>query len=143
MMPAGSIRSSVLISLQAHFSQGQACVIGGAQVRIAVTVLNVISSLASLAMVWFGWVMAGFAAEFDPLHRDYYGIAYGVTLMGAFLIIPALCVATSTKHVRQDRRSSVLVSLAPVALIPPAILMYTAGGLRMLEHTIGSFFGHR
>jgi hypothetical protein len=112
-------------------------------VRTAVTVLNIISSLASLAMVWFGWVMAGFAADFDSLHRDYYGIAYGVALMGAFLIVPALCVVASIKLVRQDRRSSVFVSLAPMALIPPAILIYTTGGLRVLEHTIGGFFGHR
>jgi hypothetical protein len=112
-------------------------------VRTVVTVLNIISSLASLAMVWFGWVMAGFAAEFDPLHRDYYGIAYSVAVMAAFLIIPALCAVASTKLVWQNRRSSVLVSLAPLALIPPAFLMYTAGGLRMLEHTIGGFLGHR
>jgi hypothetical protein len=70
--------------------------------------------------------MAGFAADFDPLNRDYHGIAYGVALMGAFLIIPALCVVASIKLVRQGRRSPVFVSLAPVALIPPAILIYTA-----------------
>ena len=110
--------------------------------RIVVTILNIISSLASLAMVWFGWVMAGFAAEFNPQHRDYYGIAYSVVVMAAFLIIPALCVAASSKLARQGRRLSVLVSLAPVALIPPAFLMYTAGGLRMLEHTINGFLGH-
>ena len=111
--------------------------------RTAVTVFNIMSALASLAMVWFGWVMAGFAADFDPLHRDDYGIAYGVALMGVFLIVPALCTMASTKLVRQHRRSSLFVSLAPVALIPPAILMYTAGGLRMLEHAIGGVFGHR
>jgi len=57
--------------------------------RTVVTVLNVISTLASLGMVWFGWVMAGFAVEFNPLHRDYYGLAYSIVVMAAFLIIPA------------------------------------------------------
>ena len=111
--------------------------------RTVVTVLNVISTLASLGMVWFGWVMAGFAVEFNPLHRDYYGLAYSIMVMAAFLIIPALCIVTSRKLVRQDRRSSVLLSLVPLALIPPAFLMYTAGGLHMLERTINAFFAHR
>ncbi len=34
--------------------------------QTVVTILNVIASLASLATVWFGWVMAGFAAKFTP-----------------------------------------------------------------------------
>jgi len=111
--------------------------------QTVVAVLNVISTLASLAMVWFGWVMAGFAAEFNPQHRDYYGIVYSVVVMAAFLIIPAICVVTSTKLVRQDRGSSILLSLVPLALIPPAFLMYTAGGLRMLEQTIDAVLAHR
>jgi hypothetical protein len=70
-LPAGSIRSSILISTSCEriFREDRACVTGGAQVRTAVTVLNIVSSLASLAMVWFGWVMAGFAADFNSLHR--------------------------------------------------------------------------
>jgi hypothetical protein len=105
--------------------------------QTVVTILNVIASLASLAMVWFGWVMAGFAAEFNPQHRDYYGIAYSVVVMATFLIVPVLCVMASRKLVRQHRRGSVLV-----ALVPPAFLMYTAGGLRMLEHALNGLLGY-
>jgi uncharacterized membrane protein YcjF (UPF0283 family) len=110
--------------------------------QTVVTILNVIASLASLAMLWFGWVMAGFAAEFNPQHRDYYGIAYSVVVMATFLIVPVLCVMASRKLVRQHRRGSVLVALVPVALIPPAFLMYTAGGLRMLEHALNGLLGY-
>ena len=111
--------------------------------RTAVTVLNVISSLASLAMAWFGLVMAGFAAQFNPLERDYYGIAYGLTVLAIFLILPVLCAVKSQKWARIDRRSSVLVSLVPLVLAPPAFLMFSAGGLRILEHTIEGLFGPR
>ena len=109
--------------------------------RTAVTGLNVISSLASLAMAWFGLVMAEFAAQFNPLQRDYYGIAYGLTVLAIFLILPVLCAVKSQKLARMDRRSSITVSLVPLALAPPAFLMFSAGGLRLLEHTIEGVFG--
>ena len=47
--------------------------------------------------------------------------------MATFLIVPVLCVVASRKLVTP---------------IPPAFLMYTAGGLRMLERVINGFLGY-
>ena len=110
--------------------------------RIVVIVLNVISTLASLAMVWFGWVMAGFALEFDRRHPDYYILAYSIVVMAAFTVIPVLCAVRSSRLARQGRRSSILLSLLPLALIVPAFLMYSAGGVRMLERSIDRLLAH-
>jgi hypothetical protein len=51
-----------------------------------------------------------------PEQQDYRVIAYGLVLIATFLIIPVICVTASTRLARQDRRSSVLVALAPAVL---------------------------
>ncbi len=94
--------------------------------RTAVTVLNILSSLASLATVGFGWAIT-VVARLNPLHSDYPAIAFGGALIAAFLIIPPICVVASTKLARQDRRSSIFVSLVPVVLIVLAILAALVG----------------
>jgi hypothetical protein len=96
--------------------------------QIAVIVLNILSSLASLATVWFGWMIT-LVGQLSPTHTDYTAIAFGGVLIAAFLIIPPVCVVASTKLARQDRRSSILVSLAPVMLIGLAIIVALVGHL--------------
>jgi hypothetical protein len=95
--------------------------------RTAVTVLNILSSLASLATVWFGWAMTmvGRLGE----HSDYTAIAFGLALIAAFLIIPPICVVASTKLARRDQRSSIFVSLVPVGLIALTIIVALVGHL--------------
>ncbi len=94
--------------------------------RTAVIVLNVLSSLASLATVWFGWMVI-VVGQLSPLHIDNTAITFGGTLIAAFLIIPPVRVVASTKLARQDRRSSIFVSLVPVALIALAIMAALVG----------------
>jgi hypothetical protein len=96
--------------------------------RIAVAVLNVLSSVASLATVWFGWMIT-LVGQLSPTHTDYTAIAFGGTLMAAFLIIPPVCVVASIKLARKDRRSAIFVSLVPVVLIGLAIVAAFVGHL--------------
>jgi hypothetical protein len=93
------------------------------QVRAAVNVLNILSSVASLAMVGYGSLIV-MLAHFDPLHTDYVGVALGFAFIVPFLIIPPICVVASIRLARQDRRSSILVALIPVALTALAILVW-------------------
>ena len=91
--------------------------------RAAVNVLNILSSVASLAMVGYGSLIV-MLAHFDPLHTDYVGVALGFAFIVPFLIIPPICVVASIRLARRDRRSSVLVALIPVALTALAILVW-------------------
>lgn len=91
--------------------------------RAAVNVLNILSSVASLAMVGYGSLIV-MLAHFDPLHTDYVGVALGFAFIVPFLIIPPICVVASIRLARQDRRSSILVALIPVALTALAILVW-------------------
>jgi predicted outer membrane lipoprotein len=93
----------------------------GIRMRIAVTVLNIFSSLVSLAVVWFGFRFAYFGL-LGLDHGDYSAIILGVVLIAAFLIIPAICVTTSTKLARRGRSPSIFVSLIPLLLIVVAML---------------------
>jgi hypothetical protein len=96
--------------------------------RIVVAVLNILSSLASLATVWFGWMIT-LVGRLSPQHTDYTALAFGGALIATFLIIPPVCVVTSTKLARQNRRSAILVSLVPVGLIVLAIVAALVGHL--------------
>ena len=78
--------------------------------RAAVNVLNILSSVASLAMVGYGSLIV-MLAHFDPLHTDYVGVALGFAFIVPFLIIPPICVVASIRLARRDRRSSILVAL--------------------------------
>jgi hypothetical protein len=93
------------------------------QVRAAVNVLNILSSVASLAMVGYGSLIV-MLAHFDPLHTDYVGVALGFAFIVPFLIIPPICVVASIRLARRDRRSSIFVALIPVALTALAILVW-------------------
>jgi hypothetical protein len=83
--------------------------------RIAVIVLNILSSLASLGMLCVGayLVSVGFLSL---QYRDYTPLTLGLMLVAGFLSVPAVSVTSSTKLARQGSRWSILVSLAPVAL---------------------------
>jgi hypothetical protein len=81
--------------------------------RTSVIVLNVISLLTSLAMAGLGWIVTMIARIPVPEQQDYRVIGYGVALIAAFLMAPVICVTASTRLARQERRSSVLVALAP------------------------------
>jgi hypothetical protein len=100
----------------------------GARVRTLVIVLNVISSLSSLAMTGLGWLVTMIARIPVPEQQDYRVIAYGVALIVTFLMAPVICVTASTKLARQDRRSSVLVSLAPAVLVAAAVVYFVWAG---------------
>jgi hypothetical protein len=100
----------------------------GASVGAAVIAFNVISSLASLAMAGLGWIVTMIARMPAPEQQDPRVMAYGVGLIVAFLTIPLVCVATSIKLSRADRRVSVLVSLAPAALVAAASAYFAWAG---------------
>ena len=100
----------------------------GARVRTLVIVLNVISSLTSLAMAGLGWIVTMIARIPVPEQQDYRVIAYGVALMVTFSMAPVICVTASTKLARQDRRSSVLVSLVPAVLVTAAVVYFVWAG---------------
>jgi hypothetical protein len=89
--------------------------------RTSVIVLNVISSLASLALAGLGWIVTLIARIGVREQQDYRVIAYGVALIATFSTVPVVCVTASTRLARQDRRSSVLVALAPAVLVAPAV----------------------
>lgn len=91
--------------------------------RAAVNVLNILSSVASLAMVGYGSLIV-MLAHFDPLHTDYVGVALGFAFIVPFLIIPPICVVASIRLARRDRRSSIFVALIPFALTALAILVW-------------------
>jgi hypothetical protein len=93
----------------------------GARVRTSVIVLDVISSLASLAMAGLGWIVTVIARIPVPELQDYRVIVYGVALIAMFMMAPVICVTASRRLARQDRRSSVLVALAPTVLIAAAV----------------------
>jgi hypothetical protein len=100
----------------------------GARVRTLAIVLNVISSLTSLAMAGLGWIVTMIARIPVPEQQDYRVVAYGVALIATFSMAPVICVTASTKVARQDRRSSVLVSLAPVVLVAAAVVYFVWAG---------------
>ena len=91
--------------------------------RAAVNVLNILSSVASLAMVGYGSLIV-MLAHFDPLHTDYVGVALGFAFIVPFLIIPPICVVASIRLARRDRRSSIFVAPIPFALTALAILVW-------------------
>lgn len=96
--------------------------------RTLVIVLNVISSLTSLAMAGLGWIVTVIARIPVPEQQHYRVIAYGVALIVTFSIAPIICVTASTKLARQDRRSSVLVSLVPAVLVAAAVVHFVWAG---------------
>jgi hypothetical protein len=100
----------------------------GARVRTLAIVLNVISSLTSLAMAGLGWIVTMIARIPVPEQQDYRVVAYGVALIATFSMAPVICVTASTKVARQDRRSSVLVSLAPAVLVAAAVVYFVWAG---------------
>jgi hypothetical protein len=63
-----------------------------------------------------------------PEQQDYRVIAYGLVLIATFLIIPVICVTASTRLARQNRRSSVLVALAPAVLGAAAVGYFVWAG---------------
>jgi hypothetical protein len=88
--------------------------------RGVVTVTNVISSLASLAVIWLGariayWGLLGFE------HGNYSGTALGIALAAAYLIIPAIRVAASVRLAEGRPWASIVVASMP--LMPIAIAM--------------------
>lgn len=89
---------------------------GERKMRIAVTVLNVLSSLASLLMVWFGSSLSMLVG------RDYF--VFDMVVVATFLIIPSVCVVASTRLVRHRRGLSIFVSLVPVVLVPLVLSAY-------------------
>jgi len=99
-----------------------------ARVGAAVVALNVISLLASLAMVGLGYIVTMIGRIPAPEQQDPRVIDYGVGLMVAFLALPAVCVPASIKLGREERRSSVVVSLAPAALVAAAIAYFVWAG---------------
>jgi hypothetical protein len=100
----------------------------GARVRTWVIALNVISSLTCLAMAGLGWIVTMVARIPVPEQQDYRVIAYGLVLIATFLIIPVICVTASTRLARQNRRSSVLVALAPAVLGAAAVGYFVWAG---------------
>jgi hypothetical protein len=90
--------------------------------RAVVTVTNVISRLASLAVIWLGariayWGTLGFE------HGDYSGIVLGIALAAAYVIIPAICAAASARLAERKPASIVVASmrLMPIAIAVLAI----------------------
>jgi len=88
--------------------------------RNVVWVLNIASSLASLAMVLLGfWI--GYVGLLGIEHGDYSAITLGVVIVMAFIVMPLICVIASTWLARRERGlSSVCVSLMPLLLIAVA-----------------------
>jgi hydrogenase-4 membrane subunit HyfE len=95
---------------------------------MAVTVLNVISSVASLAMAGLGLIVTMIGRIPVPEQQDHRVIAYGGALIVTFLVLPIICVMTSTKLARQDDRSSLFVSLAPAVLATTAVAYFMWAG---------------
>jgi hypothetical protein len=100
----------------------------GTRVRTSVIVLNVISSLASLALAGLGWIVTLIARIPVPEQQDYRVIAYGVALIATFSMAPVICVTASTRLARRDRRSSILVALAPAVLVAAAVGYFVWAG---------------
>jgi hypothetical protein len=96
--------------------------------RTSVIVLNVISLLTSLAMAGLGWIVTLIARIPVPEQQDYRVIGYGVALIATFLMAPVICVTASTRLARQERRSSVLVALAPAVLVAAAVGYFVWAG---------------
>ena len=87
--------------------------------RNVVWVLNIASSLASLAMVLLGfWI--GYVGLLGIELRDYSAIILGVFLVMVFGVIPLVCVPASTWLAQRGRGLSVCVSLMPLLLIAVA-----------------------
>ena len=82
-----------------------------------VVVLNTLASVASLAMAGYGLLIFMMSRYFDPMRIDYTGVAIGVGLIAAFLLIPTFCVMVSSKLALRDRRWSIPMALVPFALI--------------------------
>jgi uncharacterized protein involved in response to NO len=89
-------------------------------------VLNVLSSLASLAMAAYGLLILMLASGLDPLRTDDTGVALGSGLLAAFLVIPAFCVVASVRLARRDRRLSILLALLPFALVALGVFVVRA-----------------
>jgi hypothetical protein len=96
--------------------------------RTSVIVLNVVSLLTSLAMAGLGWIVTMIARIPVPEQQDYRVIRYGVALIATFLMAPVICVTASTRLARQERRSSVLVALAPAVLVAAAVGYFVWAG---------------
>jgi antibiotic biosynthesis monooxygenase (ABM) superfamily enzyme len=90
--------------------------------RNVVLVLNIASSLASLAMVLLGFCI-GYVGLLGLEHGDYRAIILGVVLVMAFMVMPLICVIASTWLDRREHGLSVCVSLMPLLLIAVAGLV--------------------
>jgi hypothetical protein len=84
--------------------------------RIAVIVLNIIASLASVGMLCVGAYLVS-VGRLSLQYHDYTPLTLGLVLVAGFLAVPAVSVIASTKLARRGSRWSILVSLAPVALV--------------------------
>jgi hypothetical protein len=92
---------------------------GDEVMRTAVAILNVLSFLVSLLMLWLGSGMV--LQGLDRLKYDEYKeLPLGFVLVAAFLIAPAICVIASTKLARAGGGWAILVALVPVLV---AVLM--------------------
>jgi hypothetical protein len=93
-----------------------------------VIVLNVISSLASLTLIGLGWIVTMIARIPAPEQQDSRVIVYGVALIATFLMAPVVCVTTSLRLARRDRRSSILVAFVPAVLVAAAVGYFVWAG---------------
>lgn len=91
--------------------------------RTVVTVLNVLSSMACLAMAGLG-VLVLMLTQLDPLHTDYLGIAFGSGLLATFLIIPVVCVVASRKLLKRGNRSSIFLAILPFVFVALGFWVY-------------------
>jgi hypothetical protein len=102
----------------------------GASLRTTVTLLNILSSLASLGMLWLGSRIVSIGLP-SLENNDYRATAIGLVIVAAFLTFPPVCVAASAKLARQNSRSSIFISLIPLAVVT-AVIMAAPAALLVL-----------
>jgi hypothetical protein len=91
----------------------------GFSMRSVMTVTNVGSALANLAMIWLGACIAylgGFSDSNAAINR---GVIVGITLAAANLIVPAISGAASVSFTTQQPSTCIVVESTP--LMPAAI----------------------
>jgi hypothetical protein len=91
--------------------------------RTVVTALNVLSSMACLAMAGLG-VLVLMLTQLDPLHTDHLGIAFGSGLLTTFLIVPVVCVVTSRRLLKRGNRSSIFLAFLPFVFVALGFWVY-------------------
>jgi hypothetical protein len=83
--------------------------------RIAVTLLNICSSLVSLTAVWLGLRVAYFGL-LGLSHDDYSAIVFGGGSAAVFLITQAVSIIASTRLLQHRKGAAIAVSLIPLLL---------------------------